>query len=128
MPEVPLLDVPLPDVPLSDVPVVVSDVPMEVLSLRPVPEVPLMSVAPPVAELPLLPEPPLPLVEPPVDEPVPDIVSVPVDVELAPVDPLVTFLSDVDDEELLCANVTLLAPNKEMNTANGSFFMLTPNT
>lgn len=74
------------------------------------------------------PELPAPIVVDP-----PDVVPVPLDVPVAAglsvlMLPLLIVLSGVDDEvELLCANVAVLAPSKETNTAIGSFFMLPPN-
>jgi len=70
---------------------------------------------------------PVPIVELP-----PDVVPVPVVVPVAAglsalMLPLLIVRSEVDDEvELLCENVAVLAPIKEMNTAIGSFFMLPP--
>ena len=80
----------------------------------------------------MLPE-PVPIVVLPL--PVAPLLVVPVPV-VEPVDaglsvlmlPLFLVLSAVLDEvELLCANIAVLAPSREMNTAIGSFFMLPPN-
>jgi hypothetical protein len=70
---------------------------------------------------------PLPMVPPLIVLPVP--LGVPVAAGLSELMlPLCEVRSDVVDElEPLCANVAVLAPSNEINTAIGSFFMLPPN-
>lgn len=100
----------------------------------PLPDVPLASLAPPDVELPVAPE--VSLLVPLVDASVPELVpvssrvlleEVPVPAEVP--EPLLMLLPDVDGGvEVVCAKLALLAPRRETNIANGSFFILPPVT